>query len=99
MSVSTLRAHGKKRHETWIRLNEAICLEPGCGFRETIDAPQRRKNNDRDGCLMELFPDRSRRVMGWTHWPHTQGEIEGIRLYLETGDDSRLPARLYPAGG
>lgn len=42
--------------------------------------------------LSRRFPERAKRVRGWVTWPHDRDEIRGIRHYMETGDDSSLPA-------
>lgn len=62
---------------------------------------ERQKGSDRDTALVLRYPERAKRVFGWIVWPHNSREIAGIRLYLETGDDSQLPVAedgraLYP---
>jgi hypothetical protein len=54
------------------------------------------KRSERDLALVKRHPDRAKTVKGWAFWPHTTGEIAGIRRFLETGDPSTLPAEYWP---
>jgi hypothetical protein len=58
---------------------------------DDLPAWQPVKDSRRDRALLRRSPERARRVLGWINWPHSAEEIEAIRTYLETGDDSVLP--------